>query len=103
LSGVESAWIQSAYLSELRVPSPEEIIGLSLIHPLRVSSKEGAQDPFKLEPDSMRVLVLSMSPDGLNVEPKPLPAGWRQTTIQPFKHIHLQPIPFWFHFNCDQA
>ena len=48
----------------------------------------------------MRVLFPSMSPDGLKVKPKPLPAGRGQTRLQPFEHAHLQPIPSWFHFNA---
>ena len=51
----------------------------------------------------MRVLFPSMSPDGLKVKPKPLPAGRGQTRLQPFEHAHLQPIPSWFHFNCDKV
>src|ERR1017187_591644 len=67
---------------------------------LPVPSEEGVQNSLELEPDSMRTLASSMSPDGLNVKPKPLPAGRRQTRLQPFQHTHLQPIPSWFHFNC---
>jgi hypothetical protein len=50
----------------------------------------------------MKILLPAMSPDGLDVQAKSLPARRRRAGLQPFQHARLQWIPFWFHVNPDR-
>ena len=77
------------------------LVGLGVLGvascPQAAMAGKRAEDARDMKQHASQILLPSVSPDGVQVQPDPLPTGRDQTLFEPPQDRPLQQVAFWFH------